>query len=447
MNESECDKKGDFTKDCNLTIASFPVSPRRVCVVGDDRRLCPHWNNGKAVIDSLTARLVFLYKWCLSLFSNQSRGFFPLFILIMSERVRKQFQDITLGIEDDVVDLPLDLVAEAEEETRFALIGKPLNPRKQNIRAMLSALPRLWGVADEVVGRVLENNRVQFVFRSEESLLSVLRRGPWSFNEWMVSLQRWFPNHTDEDLNHMTFWTQVRGIPSQYLTQRMVVRIGHELGEYIDTDFQSEGTHNVDYVRIRLLKNVNAPLRFQRIFRFGDQTAVLKIRYEKLRGFCSVCGMMIHDSNDCPHNNPNGEDAPYDDDNADDHEDDGPPPGFSAPEHQVLPDSDDPGNSTHDNQRDPPVQESTPTKKRKAEDSVPTVEVYPLCYETRQGLLYEEVTEQVLKKMRRQAETREGRQWFQAVHDHEASSSHAAPGTQKTNNREGTVDHKPPASG
>ena len=48
----------------------------------------------------------------------------------MIDRVRKQLQDITLGIEDDVVDLPLDLVAEAEEETRFALIGKPLNPRK-----------------------------------------------------------------------------------------------------------------------------------------------------------------------------------------------------------------------------------------------------------------------------------------------------------------------------
>ncbi|CAN7062939.1 unnamed protein product, partial [Brassica oleracea var. botrytis] len=181
----------------------------------------------------------------------------------MTDRVRKQLQDITLGIEDDVVDLPLDL----------------------NIRAMMSALPRLWGVANEVVGRVLENNKVQFLFKTEESLLSVLRRGPWSFNEWMVSLQRWFPNQTAEDLNYMTFWVQVRGIPHQYLTQRMVIHIGHELGDYIETDFQSEGTHNVDYVRIRLLWNVNTPLRFQRMFRFGDQTAVLKIRYEKLRGF------------------------------------------------------------------------------------------------------------------------------------------------------------------
>lgn len=75
----------------------------------------------------------------------------------MSDRIQKQLQDITLGIEDEVVDLPTELCEEAAEENRFALIGKPLHPKKQNIREMLSALPRLWGVADEVIRRILEN--------------------------------------------------------------------------------------------------------------------------------------------------------------------------------------------------------------------------------------------------------------------------------------------------
>ncbi|XP_018458408.1 uncharacterized protein LOC108829243 [Raphanus sativus] len=171
----------------------------------------------------------------------------------MSDRIRKQLQEITLGIEDDVVDLPHDICAAAIEENRYALVGKPLNPRKQNLREMLSALPRLWGVADEVAGRVIEHHRVQFLFPSEESLLSVLRRGPWSFNEWMVSLQRWFPNHVDDGLEYMTFWIQVCGIPPQYLTQRVVTRIGHVLGQFIETDFSVEGSHNVDYVRIHIL--------------------------------------------------------------------------------------------------------------------------------------------------------------------------------------------------
>lgn len=96
----------------------------------------------------------------------------------MSDYLRKQMQDIALGIQDDVVNLPVDLCEEAIHETRFSLIAKPVNPRKQNLRAMLNALPRLWGVGEEVVSRILENRKIQFIFQSEESMTSILRRGP-----------------------------------------------------------------------------------------------------------------------------------------------------------------------------------------------------------------------------------------------------------------------------
>lgn len=62
--------------------------------------------------------------------------------------------------------------------------------------------------------------------------------------------------------------------------------------------------------------------------------------------------------------------------------------------------------------------------------------------------MFEEVTEQVLKRMRRQSQTCEGRQWFQAKDDQEASSSRASPpGKHKTNDQEGTMGQKPPGSG
>ncbi|KAL0854042.1 hypothetical protein Bca101_059194 [Brassica carinata] len=162
----------------------------------------------------------------------------------------------------------------------------------------MSALSKLWGMADVVSSRVFENNKIQFLFQSEESLLSVLHRGPWSFNEWMVSLHRWSPNHTDADFNFISFWVQVRGIPIQYLTQRVVVRIGHEIGQ------------------------------------FGYQTAVLNFSYEKLRGFCGICGMMSHDTLECRQNPIQGNmDNPNDDDDNGDDDDDL-PPGFASPDHQ-----------------------------------------------------------------------------------------------------------------
>jgi len=136
----------------------------------------------------------------------------------MTDKIRKHLQDISLGIEDEIVNLPLDLCEDAANESRFSLIVKPTNPRKQNLRAMLSTMPRLWGVGDEVTGRILENRKVQFLFQSEESMLSVLRRGPWSFNNWMCVVQKWTPLHSDEDLKRIPFWVQIRGIPLNFLT-------------------------------------------------------------------------------------------------------------------------------------------------------------------------------------------------------------------------------------
>lgn len=102
-----------------------------------------------------------------------------------------------------------------------------------------------------------------------------------------------------------------------------------------------------------------------------------------------------------------------------------------------------------ENKQDTPPDEYTPSKKRKTEAGpAPKVVLYPVCYEARQGVMFEEFTEQVSKKMRRQAETCEGRQWFQMANDQEASSSRVSPKRQEpTNDQDGMVDQKPPAAG
>lgn len=87
---------------------------------------------------------------------------------------------------------------------------------------MMTTLPRLWGVGDEVIGRMLDKKNIQFLFQSEELMLSVLRRGPWSFNDWMCVIQKWTPLHADEDLERIPLWVQIRGIPLQFLTLVMV---------------------------------------------------------------------------------------------------------------------------------------------------------------------------------------------------------------------------------
>ncbi|XP_019086564.1 PREDICTED: uncharacterized protein LOC109126986 [Camelina sativa] len=187
-------------------------SSRLFSLMSVDRRLPAVFsgdNNGKTVTTSITVFYLNLFKSCVVFWIrqvDQSENYsFPLFLLIMADKIRRQMQEIALGIEDDAITLLVDLCEEAIQETRFSLIVKPVNLRKQNLRAMLSTLPRLWGVPDEVSGRIMENKKIQFLFHSEESMAEVLRRGPWSFNDWMCVTQRWNPAIAEDGIHSIPF--------------------------------------------------------------------------------------------------------------------------------------------------------------------------------------------------------------------------------------------------
>lgn len=117
----------------------------------------------------------------------------------------------------------------------------------------------------------------------------MLRRGPWSLNDWMCIVQKWTLLLSDDEIKYILFWVQMKGIPLHFLTKRMVKSIGERMGAFIETDFAGDGAVLVDYIRVQIPWNVEAPLRFKKIFEFGDKTSVLKFRYEKLWNFCSSC--------------------------------------------------------------------------------------------------------------------------------------------------------------
>ncbi|KAF8109402.1 hypothetical protein N665_0096s0015 [Sinapis alba] len=69
----------------------------------------------------------------------------------------------------------------------------------------------------------------------------------------------------------------------------------------IKVDFSQEASVAVEFVRVLLNWSVDMPLRFQRIFQFTrDVNTVLRFKYERLQGFCERCGMLTHDTAECP---------------------------------------------------------------------------------------------------------------------------------------------------
>ncbi|KFK25483.1 hypothetical protein AALP_AA8G120300 [Arabis alpina] len=193
----------------------------------------------------------------------------------MADNLRRAVQDLNLGADDEPIRLPDYVVAQAVAENQFIIIGRHVMPRRQNLRAMVATLLRSWGPDGFVHGRLIDGERFQFVFPSEESMNNVLNRGSWAFNDRMVIMQQWTPLLNHQALNFIPFWVQIRGIPFQYLNLEVVMHVGRGL-------------------------DVNQPLRFQRNFQFtlGTNT-LLRLRYERLRGFCEVCGMLTHDSGAC----------------------------------------------------------------------------------------------------------------------------------------------------
>lgn len=199
-------------------------------------------------------------------------NFFPLryylFCFIMADNIRRALQNINLGIDDAPVALPQAIVQQAAVKNQFCLMGRPLMPKKQNLRQIVAALPRSWGLVGFVRGRIVEQRKFQFIFPSEESLETVLRRGPWSFADRMISLQRWSLDFNSFSLNFIPFWIQIRGIPLQFLNLGVIDSIANSLGDKMEVDFDESAVNRIQFVRVRINWNVLHPLRFQRNYQF-----------------------------------------------------------------------------------------------------------------------------------------------------------------------------------
>jgi len=199
-------------------------------------------------------------------------------------------------------------------------MGHPVMPRRQNLRSIITSMPRVWGLSGLVHGRIVGGNQFQFIFPSEESLELVVRRGPWAFNDRMLILQHWNPNPLENQpiINFIPFWIQICGIPFHYLNREVISHIGRSLGNLLDVDYDAEVVARVEFVRVRVDWDIQLPLRFQRHFQFkAGENTLLRFRYERLRGFCEVCGLLTHDTGACVLQN-GGEEQHFDDDNNED---------------------------------------------------------------------------------------------------------------------------------
>ncbi|KAJ4917282.1 Uncharacterized protein Rs2_02832 [Raphanus sativus] len=198
--------------------------------------------------------------------------------------------------EEDDDDAPIQLVDRDEsyviKEARFMLIGKILNPKKQDVEKLLQTMPSQWGLAERITANDLGNGNFLFNFESEDDIKHVLRQGPFHFNFCMFVLVRWEPIVHDDYPWIIPFWVNLIGFPLHLWTNTNLKSIGQRIG-HIDTIELTEGRMLIDVDSRR-------PLKFSRKVEYKGDEVTIEIKYDMLFKHCTTCGMMTHEKGYCP---------------------------------------------------------------------------------------------------------------------------------------------------
>ncbi|XP_013588146.1 PREDICTED: uncharacterized protein LOC106296541 [Brassica oleracea var. oleracea] len=174
-----------------------------------------------------------------------------------------------------------------------------MNPVKQEMKPLLYHLPRIWNVEERVVGADLGLGRFQFDFQEEEDIVEVLKREPFHFDNWMLSIVRWEPVVEDNYPSKITFWVRAIGVPLHFWAEPTFKSIGEALGVV-----RRDDAIEINEGKVRVTLDAFKPLVFSITVEFhsGEET-VVALRYERLHGFCRMCSRLTHDQSKCPISN------------------------------------------------------------------------------------------------------------------------------------------------
>ncbi|KAG7557763.1 Zinc knuckle CX2CX4HX4C [Arabidopsis suecica] len=217
-------------------------------------------------------------------------------------------QNLNLGAERSPLKLSSEATRKREADHRLSLVVKGLHP-SQNPAGIKVLMPKIWKLEGKVTSRINEDGSVQFFFKHEHNLLTVLDNGPWTYKDWLVVVDRWTHRRYPDFLQTIRFWVRIFNIPDDSKEDRSIREIGGVLGHVEEVHIQQPTADLAGEVWVRVPIKVSARLIFARYFTLDDQPEPVLIRfyYDKLRKFCSACGGLTHLAADCTFQNPEPE--------------------------------------------------------------------------------------------------------------------------------------------
>ncbi|XP_020886212.1 uncharacterized protein LOC110229748 [Arabidopsis lyrata subsp. lyrata] len=209
-------------------------------------------------------------------------------------------QNLNLGLEHSPLKISNDAKNRRDAEHRLSLVVQGLHP-SQNPAGIKVMMPKIWKLEGRVTSRINDDGSVQFFFRHEHQLLTVLDNGPWTYKDWLVVVDRWTRRNYPDFLRIIRFWVKILNLPDDSKSDSVIREVGGVLGHVDEVHIQQPSADQVGEVRVRVPIDVDDRLLFARYFNLDDSRPPVLIRfvYDKLRRFCSTCGGLNHLATHC----------------------------------------------------------------------------------------------------------------------------------------------------
>ncbi|KAL0011081.1 hypothetical protein SO802_006189 [Lithocarpus litseifolius] len=183
------------------------------------------------------------------------------------------------------------------------LVGKFFTKRKLNIEAVARTLRSIWNTKKTFEVRDLRENMLQFIFKDEADLEWVIKQSPWTFDKYLVVLQKPDEDNSIESMsfNSSPFWVQLHNVPLSRMSKENAKSIGATIGEVEEVDVPVSGQGYGRFLRVRVKVKIGQPLCSRgRLVDLGGRDPIwVAFRYERLPVFCYKCGKLNHDERDC----------------------------------------------------------------------------------------------------------------------------------------------------
>ncbi|RID57370.1 hypothetical protein BRARA_F00747, partial [Brassica rapa] len=213
----------------------------------------------------------------------------------------KEMQKLKLGADRSCWTIHDDVQKEFQKDHRLCLVALGLNSYHQNPSGIKVALPKIWQLEGKVDGQIKDDGTVNFYFRLEHHLLTVLDKQPYSYRGWIVALDRWSNRGQPSFLKYVPFKVRIYKLPDIYRRQRIVESIASKLGQFEEASIVEPTNNNEAKVWVKILFDVDDVITLTRSVEVikNDPPVELDFRYLGLQKFCPLCGSLRHDYEVC----------------------------------------------------------------------------------------------------------------------------------------------------